>query len=241
MDREHTTAPEGWEERGSRLASRSIAGGDPTGWFDQLYAEGAAGDVAMPWDRTSPHPLLVEWAAARGLAGASAGAGAGADAGERRAVVVGAGLGADAEYVAGLGYDTTGFDVAETAVQLARQRHHGTNVRYVTADLLDFPAEWMRGFDLVVDVITVQALPDPPRRSAIVNVGRLVAAGGTLIAIAARHDPAGADDGPPWPLTRDEVDAFATDGLTPVRIEEITSSGPIGGGRRWRAEFHRPD
>jgi hypothetical protein len=45
--------------------------------------------------------------------------------------------------------------------------------------------------------------------------------------------------GPPWPLRRDEVEAFAADGLTPVRIEIVPVSGRPGE-RRWRAEFRRP-
>jgi pimeloyl-ACP methyl ester carboxylesterase/SAM-dependent methyltransferase len=223
----HTSG--GWEAQGDRLASRSIAAGDPTGWFDRLYAAGAGGEVPMPWDRRAPHPMLVQWAQAQGLSGAG-----------HRAIVVGCGLGADAEYVAGLGYSTVAFDVAETAVHTARKRHPGTTVDYAAADLLDPPARWLRAFDLVVEIITVQALPDPPRRTAIVNVGRLVAPGGTLIVIAARQDHADAHaHRPPWPLSREEIDAFATDGLSPVHIEEL--SGPRHpDDHRWRAEFRRP-
>ena len=152
---------------------------------------------------------------------------------------MGCGQGADAEYVAGLGYDTVAFDVSETAVGLARQRYPHSAVRYVTADLLDPPADWLRAFDLVVEVITVQALPDPPRHTAIVNVGRLVAPGGTLIAVEYRQDPAEPDEaGPPWPLRRDEIEAFATDGLDVVRIEELADPRRPGS-RRWRAEFRR--
>lgn len=220
---------ERWRELEDRLASRSIAAGDPTGWFDQLYAAGVAGEVPMPFDPAAPHLMLVQWAQARSPA-----------AGGQRAAVVGCGLGADAEYVAGLGYDTVAFDIAETAVRVARRRHPGTSVDYVTADLLDPPVGWLRGFDLVVEVYTVQALPDPPRRAAIVNVGRLVAPGGTLIVVAARPEHPGAQvKGPPWPLVREEVEAFGSDGLSPVRIEELTDPRPPNG-RRWRAEFHRP-
>jgi len=222
----HTSG--GWEEEEERLASKSLAAGDPTGWFDQLYSAAAAGETDMPWDRREPHPLLHQWAQSRRLAGAG-----------RRAVVVGCGLGADAEYTAGLGYDTVGFDVSGTAVRLATVRFPGSTVRYVAADLLDPPQDWLRAFDLVVEVITVQALPDPPRRQAITNVGRLVGHGGTLIVIAAVQDdntpPA---QGPPWPLSRAEIGAFATDGLNLVRIENVAAPGRLGE-RRWRAEFHR--
>jgi SAM-dependent methyltransferase len=218
--------PRDWDELGNRLAARSIADGDPTGWFDELYAAGEAGEVTMPWSREAPHPLLAEWANGRRGDG-------------HGAIVVGCGLGADAEYVASLGYATVAFDVAATAVRVARERHPDTTVDYVTADLLHPPSDWVRAHELVVEVITVQALPDPPRRDAIVNVGRLVAPGGTLIVVAARQDPPGAHvDGPPWPLTRDEVEAFATDGLTPVDIEATTDPRHPDS-PRWRAEFRR--
>ena len=182
----------------------------------------------MPWARTDPHPLLVQWAEAKALVGAG-----------RRAVVVGCGLGADAEYVAGLGYDTVAFDIAETAVRVARERFPDSTVQYGTADLLDPPAQWLAAFDLVVEIITVQALPEPYRGQAIVNVGRLVAPGGTLIAIAAaRQESDVPAQAPPFPLTRAEVDAFATDGLEPVLIEDVVDPRTPEQ-KRWRAEFRR--
>jgi pimeloyl-ACP methyl ester carboxylesterase len=224
----HTSG--GWDEQGDRLASRSLAAGDPTGWFDRLYGAAAAGEVPMPWDRTEPHPLLTQWAQARQLTGT----------GQRAVVVVGCGLGADAEYVSGIGFDTVAFDVADTAIQLARQRFPGSTVHYVVADLLHLPDKWWGAFDLVVEIITVQALPDPPRRQAIVNVGRLVAAGGTVIVIAAVYDDRDSPvEAPPWPLSRTEIDAFTTDGLTPVRIEQLPDPRRLSE-QRWRAEFNRP-
>jgi pimeloyl-ACP methyl ester carboxylesterase/SAM-dependent methyltransferase len=218
----------GWEEQGERLVSMSFAAGDPTGWFDRLYAAGAAGELDMPWARTYPHPLLTEWAQARALTGTG-----------QRAVVVGCGLGADAEYVAGLGYDTMAFDIADTAVQLARQRFPDSVVQYVTADLLEPPVHWSMAFDLVVEIITVQALPNPQRQTAIGNVGRLVAPGGTLIVIAAaRNEGDVPAETPPWPLTRSEIESFVNDGIAVARIEDVVDPRrPTE--RRWRAEFHR--
>lgn len=218
-----------WEDEERRLNAQAIAAGDATGWFEALYAEGDAGLVSIPWSRTEPHVLLAGWTCADQSSGAG-----------RRAIVVGCGLGADAEHVARLGFDTVAFDVAPTAIMLARKRYPDSPVCYVVADLLALPLEWKRAFDLVVEVVTVQALPDPPRRQAIVNVGGLVAPGGTLLAIAARHT-ANAKVGPglPWPLSREEVEAFATDGLTARCIESITVPEKPDE-PRWRAEFWRP-
>ena len=169
---------EDWEQHADRLAARSLATGDATGWFEQLYAAGRAGSVAMPWSREHPHPVLASWTRERALGGTGL-----------RAVVVGCGLGADAEHVAALGYDTVAFDVSGTAVDLARDRHPGSTVRYVVAAA--------RG----------EADPEP--------------------------------DGPPWPLTRDEVEAFAAGDLGAVAINRIPDQDDPAFAR-WLAEFRRP-
>jgi SAM-dependent methyltransferase len=216
------------EAHARRLAGESLASGDPTGWFERLYAAAETGQAAVQWDRQAPHYLLTEWAARAQVDGAG-----------RRAVVVGCGLGDDAEYVARLGFDTTAFDVSASAVGAARDRFPGSAVRYVTADLLAPPAAWHHAFDLVVESLTLQALPDPPRRRAVVNVGHLVGPGGTLLVIARARDPdVEPGDGPPWALTRAEIDALLGTGLHADRIEELRDEGPPAT-HRWRAQFSR--
>ena len=205
------------------LAAESLAADDPTGWFERLYTQAAAGTAVVPWDRASPHQMLVSWVQRKPRDGRG-----------RRALVVGAGLGKDAEYVAGLGFDTVAFDISETAVRITRERFPDSVVRYLVADVLNPPPEWRRAFDLVVESLTVQALPPDLHERAAVYIGRLVAAGGTLVVVSGMHDP---DDavaaGPPWPLRRDEIEAFAGDGLAAVSIEQVDG--------RWLAEFRRPE
>lgn len=202
----------GWDAQADRLAAKSLAAGDPSGWFERLYHTATVGEVAMPWDREQPNLLLARWAQDRRLNGNG-----------RRAVVVGCGLGADAEYVAGLGFTTVAFDVSDTAVQVARDRSPGSAVAYEQADLLDLPDRWTAAFDLVVEIFTVQALPRSHRRQAVDSVARLVAPGGTLLVIAAvRDEPNTTDQGPPWPLTRSEMDSFGTGVLKPVDVEVVT-------------------
>ena len=87
---------------------------------------------------------------------------------------------------------------------------------YEVADLLNPPAEWHHAFDLVVEIYTVQALPISLQPAATKQVGELVRAGGTLLVIAAARDDDTPDDsveGPPWPLTRASIDAFAQNDL----------------------------
>lgn len=222
------TRPEDAEEIAGRMAAESIAAGDPTGWFEQVYMAAAAGETAVPWDRGAPSRYLTQWAAARALRGAG-----------HSAVVVGCGLGDDAEFIAGLGFRTIAFDISPTAIATARGRFPGSAVRYQTADLLNPPTAWQHAFDLVVESLTLQALPDPPRRDAIVRLNGLVAPGGTLIVIARARDREQIVDGPPWALRRAEIDAIAGDGLEPVEIEDL-SDPQMPWPRRWRAEFRRP-
>jgi SAM-dependent methyltransferase len=198
----------------AQLAAAALATGDSTGWFDQLYAAGERGRVAIPWSRTEAHPLLLDWARARDLHGRG-----------QRAVVVGCGLGADAEYLSSLGFTTTAFDISPAAIRLARRRHPHSQVHYTTANLLDPPPPWWRAFELVVEII---------------NVGRLVAAGGTLLAIEETAAVSGTTRQlPPWPLLRDEIQSFAADGLDTVAINALPlPAGPDE--QRWVAHFRRP-
>jgi len=200
---------------------------DPTGWFDELYAAAERGERDVPWDRAEPNPRLVEWARDREVSGEG-----------KSAVVVGSGLGEDAEYVASLGFDTTAFDVAPTAIRAMERKFPDSRVKYVVADLLDAPAGWHQAFDFVLESITVQALPPDYHAEATKRVTELVAPGGTLLVLSAAGD--GHADGPPWPLTRAEVEAFEQGGLEMVRIEAIHDVTDESFPHRWRAELRRP-
>jgi ubiquinone/menaquinone biosynthesis C-methylase UbiE len=220
------------DDRGHARRSRSseaesLPDDDPTGWFEQLYVRAQAGEAIVPWARDEPNRLLVEWTRARGLAGEG-----------RRALVVGTGLGDDAELVASLGFDTVAFDIAPTAIAVARRRFPASPVHYLVADLLDPPAAWRRAFDFVLESITVQALPPSWHPSAIAVVADMVAPGGTLLVISAAREASVHVDGPPWPLTRDEMDAFTAHGLSPVRVEDLRDASDRSF-RRWRAEYER--
>lgn len=213
-----------WDVRAGELAAEAYGRGEPTTWFDRLYAEGAAGAIGMPWDRDQPHPALARWAEQSGLDGAGS-----------TAVVVGAGLGADAEFLVTRGFRTVAFDIAPTAVAQARSRHPGTEVDYRVADLLDLPDDLVSAGDLVVEIFTLQALPDPPRTAAAAGVRRLVAAGGTLVAVQFQRESLPEAereaDGPPWPLDRSFMEGLAADGLDLVALEAEDG--------RWVGEYRR--
>jgi SAM-dependent methyltransferase len=196
--------------------------GEPSGMFEAIYAGAEAGGARPPWDYGDPRPQLVEWAAAQNLAG-----------GGREALVVGCGYGADAELLAQLGFRTTGFDFAPTAIAAARRKYPASEVTYLVADVLDLPHEWQGRFHLVVESLTVQSMPPEQHAVAAQNVAATVAPGGTLLVLATARDEGSEVEGPPWPLTRAELDEFGNSDLALRRVERIE------GGTWWRAELAR--
>lgn len=211
-----------WDLRADELAGEAIGNGEPTAWFDRLYAEGVAGSVSMPWDHDDPNAQLAAWAEGERLDGTGL-----------RAVVVGCGLGGDAEFMARLGFATVGFDIAPSAIEEARRRHPDSAVDYRVVDLLDLPGDLVAEFDLVVEVFTLQALPDPPRPDAARAVVSLVRPGGRLVAIAFRAPgEESSDQGPPFALGRGFMQSLGDSTLELERLDEVERE-------RWLAVYRR--
>jgi SAM-dependent methyltransferase len=216
-----------WDALASRLGVEAVAAGDPTRWYEEIWSAGARGEVDMPWDRDAPHDVLAAHVAGRTGAGL-------------RAVVVGAGFGADAELLAGLGYDVVAFDIAASAVAAARERHPGSSVDYRVADLLDLPAELVGAFDLVAEVYTVQALHPSLRAAAVSGVRRLVAPGGELLVVQmVREDGEPVGEEPPWLLDRAEMEALAGDGVEAASLDRAPNPTRPEGRDRWRMVLTR--
>lgn len=213
----------------STLAAQHIARGEPMGWFEPLYVAASGDESRVPWADLAPNPGLIAWArggAASGRSGA-------------RALVVGCGLGDDAEEVARWGMKVVAFDVSPTAVAWARGRFPESVVHYEAADLFHPPQAWTRGFEFVFEAYTLQSVPESALPSAIDRVANFVAPGGTLLVIARGRDEHEAIEGPPWPLAASDLDRFERAGLEVVRFEDyMDDEAPPQ--RRFRAECARP-
>jgi SAM-dependent methyltransferase len=210
-----------------RFAAESIARGDATGWFDRFYKQAGGDWDQVPWADREPNPHLVAWL--RTFSAAPV---------RKRCLVVGCGLGDDAEALASAGFDVTAFDISPTAIEAARRRFPRSGVDYVVADVLQPPPAWHGAFDLIFEAFTLQALPPEPRHAAIGSIAALTASGGRVFVLC-RAREAGEPVGElPWPLTRDELALFEAAGLRATTVEIVLDGGatPV---RRFRAFFDR--
>ena len=211
------------------LARLHLAQNDPLGWFEPLYA-GATDDLAaIPWADQRPNPNLLAWLDAHpALAG-------------RSALVVGCGLGDDAEELARRGLRATAFDISPTAIGWCRRRFPASGVHYVVADLLSPPPEWTGAFDLVFESYTLQVLSPDLRRPAMQSLSRFLAPRGALLLISRGREPIDPPGEMPWPLTRHELDEWARAArLVEGRFEDFidAESPPV---RRFRVVYRVGD
>ncbi len=109
----------------------------------------------------------------------------------------------------------------------------------MVANLFHPPTAWIRGFDFVREIYTVQSFTGEIRANTIHAIAEFVAPGGRRLVIArgrGEGEPEG--QGPPWPLAREEMDGFRRAGLVEESFEDYTEAEPPWV-RRFRALYHR--
>ena len=115
----------------------------------------------------------------------------------RRALVVGCGLGDDAEKLAEIGFQVTAFDIAPTAIEWCRKRWSSSKVDYAVANVLEPPPAWESRFDFILESYTLQSLPANLREQAARGIVACMASGATLLVICRACDDGQQVSGPP--------------------------------------------
>jgi len=77
----------------------------------------------------------------------------------KKAIVIGCGVGDDAEALSTFGYKVTAFDISQEAIKLCKNRYPESSVEYLVANLFDYPKVWRESFDVVYECNTIQVLP----------------------------------------------------------------------------------
>lgn len=197
-------------ERTKELAAEYLEKGDATGWFEALYREAAGDNERIPWADLTPNKFFVRYAEKNGLRGNN-----------RKALVVGCGLGDDARFLHELNFRVTAFDISPTAIEWARRIHRDTDIKFVLADLFNPPKDWYQAFEFVLEVYTIQPLPLEMRVQTIDAIANFARLKGNLVVVTRGRED---DEIPlelPWALSRRDLSRFETNGLKPIRFEEM--------------------
>ena len=174
-------------------------------WFNDLYEKHKENHENIPWARQAVNPLLDSYLS---------------DAENRhagRALVIGCGLGDDAHALEVAGYNVLAIDVSQVALELAQKRSEGSSIVYEKQDIFDMPDKYKGCFDFVFEALTIQSLPIEFREKMIHAISETLAPKGRLLLVA--HQREKEFDGPPWPLTQEEVDLFKVHGLKELSFE----------------------
>ena len=217
------------ESKNTMRQRLSIQEGDPTNWFEPLYARSDKDGAGVPWANMATHPSFAHWLNQNPLTGNG-----------KTALVVGCGMGDDAVELERLGFQVTAFDVSATAISYCIERFPHSTINFEQADLLEGQPQWRHKFDFVLEIYTVQALPPKYETELVQNISGFVAPGGQLLVIAeVGNEPRSFENGPPWILTPDHTELFEAQGLT-LRSTDIKKSNEGDNDRVFVSCFTRP-
>ena len=108
-------------EQVKSLAKEAIANSQPSAWFEKLYFQANGNENNIPWAKLKPHPSLIDWLT-KNKKNVNR---------NKSALVVGCGLGDDAEALAKYGYLVTAFDISHTAIAWCKKRFPNSKVNYL--------------------------------------------------------------------------------------------------------------
>jgi len=173
-----------------KMAELAEVNGEPLAWFDELYENANRDSDYVPWARMEPHPQMVEWIANRPEING-------------KALVVGCGIGDDAEWLEEIGFDVTAFDISKSSIDWCQERFPDSTVNYCVADLLSPPENWENKFDLIVEIHILQVIPENMRDDAAKNLALLLNNNGHVLCIGRLYESNIVEQPvPPWPLGR---------------------------------------
>lgn len=125
-----------------------------------------------------------------------------------RALVIGCGLGDDADALAKMGYEVDAIDISQTAIKMAKERFPTETIDFRVEDIFKLPASMFAAYDFVFESRTIQSL-DPKFRDELIEIiAGLLAKDGELLVHTNIQDDNENYGGPPWPLYRRELLGF---------------------------------
>lgn len=156
--------------------------------------EAAYANQDTPWDKGMAAPPLSEFLSKHTVCGT--------------VLVPGCGAGHDVRLLTGLGAEVVGMDIAPTAVEQASGLLPKGGERYVVGDFLKLSEAWHTHFDWVVEHTCLCALDLSQREAYAASVAKALKPGGSFLAIFYREVSDYDGDGPPHPISEEQIIAL---------------------------------
>jgi len=173
---------------------------EPSAWCDSIYTNAQGDYKAVFWADLEPSPYLVQWLENNKK-----------DLKKKKAIVIGCGVGDDAQAISDYGYEVIGFDISPEAINLCKKRYPNTKVTYLVADLFDYDKKWLGNFDVVYECNTIQILPGKYRIKARKAISNLVSKNGYALVSCRSRKKNEKEDEIPLPLDYEEINKFVTE------------------------------
>jgi methyl halide transferase len=215
------------------------------GFWDGLYAAAQDG-----WDLGGAAPPLEDWLAVGRFSSSSSIECGGPEMapalpqaadtrGRARVAVPGAGRGHDARLLARHGYRVTAFDFADAAVAEARRlaAADGVDVVVEQRDVFTLGRDYAGAFDGVWEYTCFCAI-DPARREEYVRVLHTILRPGALL-LACFFPLREGGDGPPFPVSRADIDRALAGRFTVLRAGPPGHSADRRRDLEWLVEARR--
>ncbi len=117
---------------------------NPASWYEAVYTSAGGDATKVPWAKRTITPVLAAWLDHHHPGSPDA-----------HALVIGCGLGDDAEALIHLDLQVTAFDISSRAIAWCRERFPRSLVNYQVADLLHPSASWQHAFTFVWENLTI--------------------------------------------------------------------------------------
>ncbi|MEN8661604.1 MAG: methyltransferase domain-containing protein [Lentimonas sp.] len=166
----------------------------------------------MPWDKGLAAPPLKKFLETNPVVGS--------------ALVPGCGTGHDVRLLAGQGAAVTGMDIAPSAIRKAGAFPLAANEYYEVCDFLNLPEHWQGRFDWVVEHTCLCALELAQRDAYAASVAKALKPGGSFLAIFYRDVADYDGDGPPHPISEEQITALFDEHFERVNSFVPTESYP---------------
>jgi SAM-dependent methyltransferase len=210
-------------EYARQLAKKYISKGEPLSWFEKLYESGKSDLSLIPWADLKPNPNLIEFINKNNSIIRYG-----------SCLVVGCGLGDDAEYLSTIGFKVDSFDISSTSIEICKGRFPKSNVKYFVDDITCLKTKEL--YDFVFEAYTLQVLPVDLREKAIRLLPSLINNNGQLLLISRARDKNENKGNMPWPLTIEELEILMSN-LNCISFEDYWDTNEDPKVRRFRALY----